>query len=412
MNGRMDAFLLRDAANEPLRGGTVIDASALERDLTLEADVAIVGTGAGGGIAAEMLSEGRAQRRHDRGRAAAHRRAISACAKRRPTRTSTRNRQRARRRQGDQHPAGPMRRRRNDRQLDELVSHATGHARVLGAGAARSTGSVWTISRPGSRAWRRGCPSRRGPWRQTRTTRHWPAARPRSGSGRGRSGATSRAARSRLLRHGLPDRRQAVDAGDDHSRPRSTVARRSSLVPRAQAFVRDGDRVSGADLCGDGRAGRASDRPAESRVRARSIRLRRWRHRHAGTAAAQPPARSARLCSASGPSCTPPWCPAALMPDAIAGYSWRAADDLFRSLRRHDAGRRARSASSSRRRRCIRCLRAITLPSHGARARAVDARSAATAGCDRAAARRLPPRERRAAPCALPTTARRCSTTR
>ena len=57
MNDRMDASLLRNAAKDPVRGGNVIDASVLERDLTLEADVAIVGTGAGGGIAAEMLSE-------------------------------------------------------------------------------------------------------------------------------------------------------------------------------------------------------------------------------------------------------------------------------------------------------------------------------------------------------------------
>jgi len=38
------------------RGWKVVDASKLERDLTLEADVAIVGTGAGGGTAAEILS--------------------------------------------------------------------------------------------------------------------------------------------------------------------------------------------------------------------------------------------------------------------------------------------------------------------------------------------------------------------
>ena len=35
----------------------IIDASALDRDLDLEADVAIVGTGAGGGIAAEILAQ-------------------------------------------------------------------------------------------------------------------------------------------------------------------------------------------------------------------------------------------------------------------------------------------------------------------------------------------------------------------
>jgi hypothetical protein len=39
------------------RGWKVIDASSPGRDLTLEADVAIVGTGAGGGIAAEILAD-------------------------------------------------------------------------------------------------------------------------------------------------------------------------------------------------------------------------------------------------------------------------------------------------------------------------------------------------------------------
>ncbi|MFO1415432.1 MAG: GMC family oxidoreductase [Burkholderiales bacterium] len=38
-------------------GWQVVDASALERDLVLEADVAVVGTGAGGGTAAEILAD-------------------------------------------------------------------------------------------------------------------------------------------------------------------------------------------------------------------------------------------------------------------------------------------------------------------------------------------------------------------
>ena len=38
------------------RGWKVIDASRLAHDLALEADVAIVGTGAGGGVTAEILS--------------------------------------------------------------------------------------------------------------------------------------------------------------------------------------------------------------------------------------------------------------------------------------------------------------------------------------------------------------------
>ncbi len=48
---------LHDPVAAGIAGGwNVIDASRLERDLTLEADVAIVGTGAGGGTAAEILA--------------------------------------------------------------------------------------------------------------------------------------------------------------------------------------------------------------------------------------------------------------------------------------------------------------------------------------------------------------------
>ena len=48
------------ATNDPWqsaasRSWKLIDASTMERDVDLEADVVIVGTGAGGGIAAEIL---------------------------------------------------------------------------------------------------------------------------------------------------------------------------------------------------------------------------------------------------------------------------------------------------------------------------------------------------------------------
>ena len=58
----MSAAILRQAPRpDPFRAGIdrgwkAIDASALAADLALDADVAIVGTGAGGGIAAEILS--------------------------------------------------------------------------------------------------------------------------------------------------------------------------------------------------------------------------------------------------------------------------------------------------------------------------------------------------------------------
>ncbi|HEX6138568.1 MAG TPA: GMC family oxidoreductase [Casimicrobiaceae bacterium] len=54
----MSATRFSDPVREGIAGGwNVIDASGLARDVTLEADVAIVGTGAGGGIAAETLSD-------------------------------------------------------------------------------------------------------------------------------------------------------------------------------------------------------------------------------------------------------------------------------------------------------------------------------------------------------------------
>ena len=51
-----------DAITDPIRAGlqrgwSVVDATTLDRDVTLEADVAIIGTGAGGGIAAEVLTD-------------------------------------------------------------------------------------------------------------------------------------------------------------------------------------------------------------------------------------------------------------------------------------------------------------------------------------------------------------------
>ena len=48
---------IADPIEEGLRGGwKVVDASRAERDVALDADVAIVGTGAGGGTAAEILA--------------------------------------------------------------------------------------------------------------------------------------------------------------------------------------------------------------------------------------------------------------------------------------------------------------------------------------------------------------------
>jgi len=53
----LSASRIVDPIEAGLRSGwKVIDASRAERDLTLDADIAIVGTGAGGGTAAEILA--------------------------------------------------------------------------------------------------------------------------------------------------------------------------------------------------------------------------------------------------------------------------------------------------------------------------------------------------------------------
>src|SRR5471032_2469963 len=50
--------MIKDPIREGLAAGwKTIDAAALERDLDIEADVVIIGSGAGGGVSAEILSQ-------------------------------------------------------------------------------------------------------------------------------------------------------------------------------------------------------------------------------------------------------------------------------------------------------------------------------------------------------------------
>jgi ribulose 1,5-bisphosphate synthetase/thiazole synthase len=49
--------MIKDPIKEGLaRGWKAIDAATLERDLDLEADVVVIGSGAGGGVTAEILA--------------------------------------------------------------------------------------------------------------------------------------------------------------------------------------------------------------------------------------------------------------------------------------------------------------------------------------------------------------------
>ena len=50
--------MIRDPIKDGLASGwKVVDAAALDRDLEIEADVAIIGSGAGGGVTAEILAQ-------------------------------------------------------------------------------------------------------------------------------------------------------------------------------------------------------------------------------------------------------------------------------------------------------------------------------------------------------------------
>ena len=122
----------------------------------------IVGTGAGGGTAAEILADAglrvvlveegplKSSRDFRMRESEAYPELYQESAARKTAR------------QGDQHPAGTLRRRRHDGQLDELVPHAARHARVLAARVRPCRLHRRTRWRRGSRGWKSGCRSRRG----------------------------------------------------------------------------------------------------------------------------------------------------------------------------------------------------------------------------------------------------------
>ena len=163
------------------RGWFVHDASKLSRDLHLEADVAIVGTGAGGGVAAEILSmaglrvvmieEGPLQELER----LSHARARSVSAPLSGIGRAQNQRQR-------HHDSARARGRwLDDRELDEQFSNAGENARALARPLrlARTTRPI--RSRRGSSASNAVSTSLRGAFRPTKTTRCSNAARASSG---------------------------------------------------------------------------------------------------------------------------------------------------------------------------------------------------------------------------------------
>ena len=284
----------------------IVDASRLAQDLTLEADVAIVGTGAGGGTAAEilaqaglsvvMLEEGALKSSTDFNmlESEAYPELYQESAARKT------------KRQGDQHPAGPLRRRRHDGQLDQLVPDAGRHADALGL-AIRHRGlrrrRHGAVVRADGAAARDRAVGRRAQRQQRGPRRGAPRNRDCFGAD---SPQRARLREPGLLRHGLPGRRQAVDAGDDD--PCGAAARRDAGDARAGAEVRAGARPRGAAR-GASRWTPPACTPTARRitVRARDLRVGGRRDRHAGAAAARRACRIPTASSAGAPSSIRRW---------------------------------------------------------------------------------------------------------
>ena len=315
--------------------------------------------------------------------------------------------------QGDQHPAGALRRRRHDGQLDELVPHAGGDARVLGARTSASPASRVDDLAP----WFARMEARLSiaPWdgrRPTPTTRRSRAARRRSAS---RPAAIRRnvkgCANLGYCGMGCPTQRQAVDAGDDD--PGGARPRRDARHARAGARVRAGAATaSWRSTCAAMDAARRASRPrAGSRcARAPSSRRRaRSARRRCCCAAGVPDPHGARR--------------QAHVPASDGGVGGA---DAGRSRRPITARRRPSTptTSSTRCRWTVRSgykleapplhpiLAAITLPGHGAAHARWMRELPQPAGAARAAARRLPSGQPRRHAWRCAATARRCSTTR
>ena len=179
---------------------------------------------------------------------------------------------------------------------------------------------------------------------------------------------------------------------------------------RALRLVQSGERVTHVECIAMDAAGVA---PATRRIDVARPHLhrRRRRHQHAGAAAAQRGARSARARSARRTFLHPTVVSAALMPERIDGYAGAPQtiySDHFLDATPLDGPLGYKLEAPP----VHPILAAITLPGHGEPHARLMREFARHARADRAAARRLQRRRAPAEPCTWPTTAHRCSTIR
>ncbi len=332
--------------------------SLLDRDAAIDADVAIIGTGAGGGVTADILSaagldvvmveEGalRSSARLPHARGA------------RPIRSSIRSRPRARRTT------------RRSPSCRDAASAARPRSTGPPASARRSRRCSSGANASGLRELhrRRDASVVRAHGSARWASRPW-AVPPNANNDLLRRGADKLGIRTGTIRRNVRDCWNLGYCGMGCP----TNAKQSMLVttiPAALIARRDAAR-------------RSARRPAATARAGASPRSRRWRWTRAACVrpgAASPCARStscsprarsdspavlmrsgARIRIGSPGTRTflhPVVISAALMPERGRRLRGRAADHLLRSLSRDRADRRRRSASSSRRRRCIRCCSA------------------------------------------------------
>lgn len=198
------------------RGWKTYNGSRLDDDLELEADVVVVGTGAGGGTTAEILSaaglEGAAGGRRP---AEDQQRFQDAGGRRLPRAVPGRHRPDEQGRR-HHHPPGPRSGRHHPDQLDQQLPHPGTDPAALGPGLrgqGPQRGGHGALVRENGAAPARGalgaaaeCQQRRDP----------PGLREARLSLEGHPAQRPRLLEPRLLRHGLPGQRQAVDAGHHH----------------------------------------------------------------------------------------------------------------------------------------------------------------------------------------------------